>query len=144
MKVLLYPAVIVPNDGKFSVFFPDLLGCLPWSDTFEEALANVLDALNAYLEMLADEGDPIPAPSSRDKAWADYEAECAAGGESVPQGTVLQLLPVNELSEQPMRVNVSFKCYMLDMIDRKAESADMIRSGFFAAAARSYEVQENG
>lgn len=141
MHTIFYPAVIVPNDGKFSVFFPDLPGCLPWGENLEEALADAVDGLASFLEVSADEGDPIPAPSSREAAWEKYVAECAQDGEDIPADAFMQLVPAPDISEQQARVNVSFKRYTLDMIDRKAEASGMTRSGFLAAAARAYEVE---
>lgn len=141
MKSIFYPAVFVPNDGKYSVFFPDLPGCLPWGDTAQEAFSDAVEGLAAFLEVSADEGDFIPPPSSIDAALKRYATECEKDGEPVPDGTFVQLVPVPAISEQQARVKVSFKRYTLDMIDRKAEAAGMTRSGFLAAAARAYEVE---
>lgn len=142
MKQTAYYGVFVPSDGKWSVEFPDLPGLLPWADTLEEAFADAIEALDLHLEALASDGDPIPAPSSRREALDNFTAACKARGQKVPEGAELQLVPAPEISEQQMRVNVSFKRYTLDMIDRKADAAGMTRSGFLAAAARDYEVRQ--
>ena len=141
MKTVFYPAILAPNDGKYSVFFPDLPGCLPWGDTFEEAVADAVEGLASYLEMLADEGDAIPAPSSRTEALAAYAEQCASRGWSVPEDAALQLIPAPQISAQQTRVNVSFKRYTLDMIDRKADASGMTRSGFLARAAEEFQAR---
>jgi predicted RNase H-like HicB family nuclease len=141
MKPIFYPAILVPNDGKYSVFFPDLPGCLPWGETFEEAVGEAVEGLASYLEMLADEGDPIPKPSTREAALAIYAGQCGARGEPVPEGTVVQLVPAPHISTRQRRVNVSFRQYVLDMIDRKAEATGMTRSGFLARAAEEYPLK---
>lgn len=142
MKQIFYPAILVPNDGKYSVFFPDLPGCLPWGDTFEEAVRDAAEGLAAFLEMLADEDDPIPEPSSRAAAWAAYVKRSEAGGGPAPEQAVVQLIPAPRISTRQTRVNVSFKQYVPDMIDRKADAAGMTRSGFPARAAEEFPVKE--
>lgn len=141
MKRNAYYAVFIPNDGKVSVIFPDVPGCLPWGDTVEEAFADAIESLELHLEGLAEDGDPIPAPSGRAQAWEKFAAARASAGKAIPEGTEVQLVPAPELSEQPTRVNVSFKRFTLEMIDRKAAAAGMTRSGFLAAAASAFEIR---
>lgn len=38
------------KEGGFSVWIPDLPGCASQGETFEEALANIKDAAELYLE----------------------------------------------------------------------------------------------
>jgi predicted RNase H-like HicB family nuclease len=142
MKTVFYPAILVPNDGKYSVFFPDLPGCLPWGETFEKALGDAVDGVRSYLEMLADEDDAIPEPSSREAALASYAGQCAAKGEATPSDAVVQMVPAPHISTRQTRVNVSFRRYILEMIDRKAEAAGMTRSGFLARAAEEYAIKD--
>jgi len=48
------------EDGGYHAFCPTLKGCHSQGDTLEEALANVKEAIEAYLESLRDEGEPVP------------------------------------------------------------------------------------
>ncbi|MBE7558378.1 type II toxin-antitoxin system HicB family antitoxin [bacterium] len=48
-KVILKPS----EDGGFTVFVPALPGCLSEGDTREEALANIREAIELYLEPVA-------------------------------------------------------------------------------------------
>ncbi len=137
-----YYAVFVPNDGKVSVFFPDVPGCFPWGDTLEEAFTDAVAALEVHLEGLADDNDPVPAPSGRAEAWAKFQAGCAASGKAVPEGVEMHLVPAPELNRRVRRINISFRQHVLDKIDRKAEAAGMTRSGFLARAADAYEVEQ--
>ena len=51
IKVLEYNAVFErEKDGGFSVWIPSLSGCCSQGDTFEEALANIKEAIALYLE----------------------------------------------------------------------------------------------
>lgn len=49
------------EDGGFHAFVPALKGCHTQGESEAEALANVQEAISAYLESLKAHGDPIPA-----------------------------------------------------------------------------------
>lgn len=52
-KVFQYTAVFEPEKvGGYSVTIPALPGCIAEGDTFEEALANIKEAAELYLEDL--------------------------------------------------------------------------------------------
>lgn len=55
-KVLLYPG----EDGQFVVEVPSLPGCISQGKTRDEALTNIEEAIALYLELLNDQGEPIP------------------------------------------------------------------------------------
>ncbi|MCD9528341.1 type II toxin-antitoxin system HicB family antitoxin [Photobacterium carnosum] len=61
----LYPVAIELGDEKtaYSVWFPDLDGCFTAGDTYDEALINAPDAIDMYLEDLADNGKTPPTPT---------------------------------------------------------------------------------
>lgn len=53
VKVLQYTAIFEPEKGGgYSVTIPALSGCISEGDTFEEALANIEEAAELYLEDL--------------------------------------------------------------------------------------------
>ena len=54
----------VAEEGGYVVSVPELPGCMTQGDTFEEAMAMVEDAMEAWLESAAKHGDPIPRNSS--------------------------------------------------------------------------------
>jgi antitoxin HicB len=61
-----YKAVFEPeSDGGFSVYVPDLPGCASQGDTYEEALANIADAVQCYVLSMRDDGLPVPPPRAR-------------------------------------------------------------------------------
>ncbi len=45
-KVVLEPS----NEGGYTVYVPALPGCISEGDTLEEALANIREAIELYLE----------------------------------------------------------------------------------------------
>lgn len=62
---LKYPVLLVPEpEGGFTALIPDLEGCVSVGDTPEEALANVEEARQLWLETAYEHGDPIPLPST--------------------------------------------------------------------------------
>jgi len=50
------------EDGVFVAEVPSLPGCLSQGTTREEAVLNVREAIEAYLESLKERGEPIPPP----------------------------------------------------------------------------------
>jgi predicted RNase H-like HicB family nuclease len=60
-----YAIVIERAQGNFSAYVPDLPGCIATGSTPEEAEARIREAIAFHLEALREEGNPIPAPSSR-------------------------------------------------------------------------------
>lgn len=142
MNMTAYYAVFVPEEGgKFAVWFPDVPGCATWGENAEHAFAMSMDALEGHLEAIFDDSDPIPTPSTYADAWASALKDFGDG--PVPEGTLLQLVPVPDVREKPRRINVSLRPSVITMIDRKAETLGMTRSGFLAAAASVYEGQQH-
>ena len=64
-----YPVLIEPltpeDGGGFVAVVPDLPGCMSDGETAEEALANVRDAIGAWIDEAHALGRPVPAPSRR-------------------------------------------------------------------------------
>jgi predicted RNase H-like HicB family nuclease len=51
LKVVLEPS----EEGGYTVYVPSLPGCISEGETFEEALTNVREAVELYLEPVEDE-----------------------------------------------------------------------------------------
>lgn len=51
LKIVLEPS----EDGGYTVYVPSLPGCISQGDTREEALANVREAIDLYLEPIDDD-----------------------------------------------------------------------------------------
>jgi antitoxin HicB len=69
MSKLDYPVLIEPlaaeDGGGFVATAPDLPGCMSDGETAEDALANVHDAIAAWIEEARELGRPVPKPSRR-------------------------------------------------------------------------------
>ncbi|ODG98886.1 hypothetical protein A4S05_07165 [Nostoc sp. KVJ20] len=48
------------KDGGYHAFYPILKGCHSQGDTFEEAIENITEAIELYLESLIADNQPIP------------------------------------------------------------------------------------
>ncbi len=59
--------VLIPDleDGGYTVEVPSLPGCISEGDTIEEALENVKDAIQGYIESLEADGLPVPEDEPR-------------------------------------------------------------------------------
>jgi predicted RNase H-like HicB family nuclease len=51
------------DDGTLTVEVPDLPGCFSKGNTLNEAKANIKEAIKFHLQVMKEEGMPIPAPS---------------------------------------------------------------------------------
>ena len=50
------------EDGVFVAQCPSLPGCVSQGKTRDEAMTNIRDAIQGYLESLKKHGEPIPSP----------------------------------------------------------------------------------
>lgn len=60
-----YAIVIEKGARNCSAYVPDLPGCVAASDTADETIREVREAIEFHLEGLRAEGLPVPEPSSR-------------------------------------------------------------------------------
>ncbi len=62
MPSLRYTVILEPEEeGGYHVYCPALPGCNSYGATVDEAVANIRDAIEGYLESLRKAGEPIPA-----------------------------------------------------------------------------------
>jgi predicted RNase H-like HicB family nuclease len=48
------------EDGKFTATVPELPGCISCGNTRDEALQNIKEAIEAYIESLRKHDEPVP------------------------------------------------------------------------------------
>ena len=112
-------------DSDYGVEFPDLPGCVTAGVTLDEAAAMAREALALHLEGMAEEGEPLPEPSSLEDV-----AVLAASAGAVPI-----LVPAPRLKGRTVRINVTMDENLLTEIDDAAGPGE--RSRFLAQAARA-------
>lgn len=53
------------EDGRWSVWVSGMPGLASWGHTKEEALRNIQDAAEAYIEDMLEAGEPIPVETGK-------------------------------------------------------------------------------
>lgn len=59
-----YLVIIEPSETGFGAYSPDVPGCVAAGHTREEVIERFRDALAEHLELLAEDGLPVPGPVS--------------------------------------------------------------------------------
>lgn len=124
-----FPVVLHSDDGvRYGVTVPDLPGCFSAGDTFDEALASVVEAIDLHLEGITEDGGDIPVPRAigehrtnpdyTDGVWAVVEVD------------------MSRFDGRAQKINITLPRNLLAKIDTYAKSHGATRSGFLADAAR--------
>ena len=59
-----YLVIFEKADGNYSVYSPDIPGCIATGKTRKEAGKNIKEAISFHIEGLAKDGLPTPEPAS--------------------------------------------------------------------------------
>ena len=59
-----YAVVIEKAESNFSVFVPDLPGCVATGSTIQEVEEQIREAIEFHIEGMLQDGEAIPLPSS--------------------------------------------------------------------------------
>ena len=60
-----YAVIYEKGETNWGAIVPDLPGCVSIGDTLEEVQENVKEAIELYLEVLAERGEKIPEPLTK-------------------------------------------------------------------------------
>ena len=127
-----YPIAVEKGDEThaYGVIVPDLPGCFSAGDTLDEAMVNAKEAIELWMEMVLEDGHPIP------------EASPIATHQSNPEfaGWIWAVVEVDlsKLSGKAKRVNITLPERVLVNIDKAAARLGDSRSGLLAKAALEY------
>ena len=58
-----YTVIYEKGETNWGAYIPDLPGCVSIGDTFLKVQENIKEAIALYLEVLQEDGQPIPQPS---------------------------------------------------------------------------------
>ena len=64
MKTYRFSVVIEKDAAGYFAFCPELQGCYTQGDSYEEAMANIKDAISLHLEDMIENGEDIPVVES--------------------------------------------------------------------------------
>lgn len=112
-------------DSDFGVEFPDFPGCISAGRTLDEARAMASEALGGHVEILLEEGEALPRPSTLEEVIRDPENREA----------VAFLVSVQNAPTRAVRVNITVNAATLARIDQEAYSAGLSRSAFLVQSA---------
>jgi predicted RNase H-like HicB family nuclease len=126
-----YPVVVHKEpQSDYGVTVPDLPGCFSAGETMDEALTQVVEAIECHLEGLLLDAEPIPPakeiefhrnnPEYRDGIWA------------------LVTVDLTKLSGKIRRVNITLPERLLSLMDSYAAQHGETRSGLITQAAIEY------
>ncbi len=59
-----YTVVIEKAPGNYAAYVPDLPGCITTGQTVAEVERNIREAIELYLEVAAEQGETISAPTT--------------------------------------------------------------------------------
>lgn len=63
MEKISYFAIFEKSEDGYSVYFPDVAGCVSWGTTVAEAQENSREALELHLYGMEQDGEEYPIPS---------------------------------------------------------------------------------
>ena len=117
-------------DSDYGVTVPDLPGCYSAGATLDEALQEVVEAIECHLEGLLLDGEPFPSPQPIEihQTNLDY-----AGGV-----WAFVTVDLTKLSGKTRRVNIMLPERLLSLMDRFASDHGETRSGLITRAAIEY------
>lgn len=126
-----YPVVIHKDpESDYGVTVPDVPGCFSAGKTLDEALEQVVEAIECHLEGLLLDGEPIPTPQTVEhhQSNPDYADGIWA----------FVTVDITKLSGKTKRVNITLPERVLSLMDKYAYAYGETRSGFIAEAAIAY------
>ena len=63
--MIKYTVIYERGQTNWGAYVPDLPGCVSIGDTLAEVQENIKEAIALYLEVLKEDGQPIPEPSTQ-------------------------------------------------------------------------------
>ena len=129
MRKLTFIAVFEPVENGFSVYFPDLPGCISYGENFEDAQKQAVDALGLHIYGMEKDNNEIPVPLKT--PIIDPET---AVGYMVSPITIFPDIVKNELDNRAVKTNLTIPAWLKEM----AEDRGVNYSKVFQAALMDY------
>lgn len=117
MRKLTYLAIFEPTETGYSVYFPDLPGCVSTGSNFEDAEKMAKEALGLHVYGMEQDGDELPDPSREVKP----DPESADGCLTVPI-CIFPDLVKNELDNRKVKTNVTIPNWLKQIGEREGVS----------------------
>lgn len=123
-------AIHKDEDSDYGVSVPDLPGCFSAGDTLDDAMNQVVEAIETHIEGLMIDGEPVPTAS-------DIEALRADENYANATWAVVDI-DISRLSGKTRRINITMAERLLSQLDEVVERAGGTRSGLLADAVMEY------
>ncbi|MFS1538013.1 MAG: type II toxin-antitoxin system HicB family antitoxin [Candidatus Phlomobacter fragariae] len=126
---MLYPIAIDKGNSSLGVRVPDIQGCFSGGKTLNEAMESAKEAIEAHLELLLQDNEPLPIANNIDKYLSDPEYKNVIW--AVVNVDVTRLMGKTE------KINVTLPSLLIHRIDQYVASHPEYgsRSGFLAKVA---------
>lgn len=126
-----FPVVVhKDDDSDYGVTVPDLPGCFSAGETVDEALVEVVEAIEAHLEGMLLDSEPISTPKTIE--FYKDDPDFANGLWAVVE------VDVSKLSGRSKRVNITIPEHLLAMMDQYVLERGKTCSGLIAEATMEY------
>lgn len=126
-----FPVVIHKDpDSDYGVTVPDLPGCFSAGVTVDDALTEVVEAIELHLDGMLQDNEPLPTPQMIEihQQNPDY-----AGGI-----WAVVAVDLSKISGKARRVNITLPERLLTVMDQYAAQHGETRSGLIAQATMTY------
>ena len=123
-------ALVHRENESYGMSFPDLPGCISAASSLDELLLDGKEALDLHVEMMLQDGEPLPEFRSLDTLRADPEFT-----EDFATAELVTLLPV-DIPGRAVKVTITMEEHLLLRLNKAAERQGYTRSGFIAEAVR--------
>lgn len=115
MRKATYLGVFEPTvAGGYSVYFPDLPGCISAGNTMEEAQMQATDALGLHFYGMEKDGEQIPEPSSNPEIDPETES-----GYFISPVTIFPDMVAIELDNRAVKTNLTIPAWLKEMAEAK-------------------------
>lgn len=129
MRKLTYMAVFEPTETGYSVYFPELPGCVSCGESFEDALKQATEALELHIYGIEKDGEELPVPSELSQI-----APGTVSGYILSPITVFPDIVRNEMDNKAVKTNLTLPAWLKEM----AEAQGVNYSKLLQAALMDY------
>lgn len=136
MRKATYLAVFEPSGDGYSVYFPDLPGCVSYGASLEEAEREAVDALGLHLYGMEKDGDTLPTPSLKPEIDPD-----TTPGYLVSFVTVFPDMVKSELDNRRVKTNVTLPAWLKEAAEERKVNYSKVLEAALLEILRSPGLQ---
>ena len=137
MRKLIYFAVFEPSeDGGYGVYFPDLLGCITYGKTYEQAEKMAKEALGLHIYEIEKSNEELPVANPSVKLNIDKET---ANGYIISPIIVYPDIVKNQINNKAVKTNLTIPAWLKEI----AEENNVNFSHVMQTALKEYLHIEN-